>query len=110
MSIFVTTHSPFLLSDLFSHNVIVLKDVSEPGSVRNIIATKSEPVFAENIGKLLYKNFSLEKTIGEIAANEIKDCLNNPQKKGREFIISQIADPLLKRLVKAKVENETSKN
>ena len=106
-SIFVTTHSPFLLSDMFSHNVIVLKDVSrEKDKTRTVTVVESEPIFAENIGKLLYKNFSLKKTIGEIASDEIKNVSNNPNSENSRFIIEEVADPLLKRLLEDRIDCE----
>lgn len=104
-SIFVTTHSPFLLSDMFKHNVIVLKDYGDWKN-RDVRVTESEPIFAENIGKLLYKNFSLQKTIGELASKQIKKCIENPSSEESRYVIEQIADPLLKTLLKNRADNE----
>ncbi len=90
--IIITTHSPYLLSDLPSHNVILL-DRTKGGNTRIVTAEKSE-TFGANIHDLLADSFFLnDGTIGEFAREKIQgviDILNGWRRNinGPDFSIS----------------------
>jgi energy-coupling factor transporter ATP-binding protein EcfA2 len=97
VNILFSTHSPFILSDIPSSNILRLKN-GEPQSNPN-------ETFAANIYDLLHDDFFLENgVIGEFAANKISALLEDDI-SDEEFclkIIELIGDPLLKRVVSEK--------
>lgn len=108
--IFLTTHSPFVLSELLRDNVVFLKrnrTESYPwGNVvvkDYLIEDKPSTFFAGNLFDLLNSGFFVENTIGCFAESKIKECISmikeNKNSEYAEMLISQIGDPILKELV-----------
>ena len=64
-NIILTTHSPFILSDIPACNILALKDGIPDNSFKN------ERTFAANIYDILGNNFFMETFIGEFASDEI---------------------------------------
>ena len=64
-NIILTTHSPFILSDIPACNILALKDGMPDDSFKN------ERTFAANIYDILGNNFFMENFIGEFASKEI---------------------------------------
>lgn len=74
--IILATHSPFILSDIPSNNVLCL----ENGDVRQPKDMLGE-TFAANIYDILSNKFFLESFVGEFATNIIKDIVDKLNKK-----------------------------
>ncbi|MDX8344159.1 AAA family ATPase [Rossellomorea sp. YZS02] len=100
--IILSTHSPFLSSDLPSKNVIPLD--YHNGDI--IVKENGEETFANNIHKLLFNKFFLESTIGEFASeiidNRIIEKLNGDKLEEQEInetlhIIELIGEPVLRK-------------
>lgn len=83
VQVIISTHSPFMVSDLPSDRVY---RITEEGNISNV-----ERSFAANIHDLLIDSFFLEYSIGEYAKLKLKDTQKTD-------IISKIDDPFLKRL------------
>ena len=99
INVFFLTHSPFILSDLPSSNVLYLED----GSMNNEPRTNS---FAGNIGEMFSSNFFMDDTIGAYATKKLNEIINidkknisEKEKEDCETIIETVGDPILKRLL-----------
>lgn len=109
ISIIVATHSPFLLSDAFSNNLIRLHP-NKDGSQTN--AVKMESTFAGNIGEMYYTHSFMESTIGALAEEKIKNWISKIQdtdtsEKDIEDIavqIEQVEDKILRGLLLDKIK------
>lgn len=93
-NILITTHSPFLLSDIPQSNVLYL----ENGSVASKV--KMQNPFAANVNDILYQSFFLNNGfMGEFAKQKIMKLISNKDKydklKARE-LIDLIGEPLLR--------------
>ena len=97
-NILITTHSPFLLSDIPQSNVLYL----ENGSVASKV--KMQNPFAANVNDILYQSFFLNNGfMGEFAKQKIMKLISNKDKydklKARE-LIDLIGEPLLRNRLK----------
>lgn len=102
----LATHSPFILSDILNKKTMSL------GSNDNI------NTFAANIHDILRSQFILQRSIGEHAANIIKEiaikleylddnrCEENNLEtiKMIELVVDQVGDPLLKRELRSRLD------
>lgn len=102
----ISTHSPFLLSDVRKQDVILLKSDSDVfGTISNNIDT-----FGANIHTMMSNSFFLENTMGDFAGRKIKKIIENltqktkeellntsETKKDIEYTISLIGEPVIKR-------------
>lgn len=70
--VILTTHSPYLISDLPKENIILLEKDEETGKRT---ARKSNYGFASNYYDIMSDNFFLDDTIGEFAKQKINDCI-----------------------------------
>ncbi|ELB2048635.1 AAA family ATPase [Vibrio parahaemolyticus] len=97
--IIMVTHSPFILSDILNG-----KALSLDGSNNSCFNT-----FGANIHDLLSRSFFMERNIGESVSKIIMDCaksidelsgnvegFNNERIYNLQFVIENIADPLIK--------------
>lgn len=102
-----TTHSPFLLSDIPSGNVIFLKkDATGNCQVVDNALQDNRKTFAANIHSLLADSFFMQNgLIGEFAKgkiNEVIDLLNNnaalsaDEQTKVQTIISMIGEPIIR--------------
>ncbi len=91
--IILTTHSPYLLSDLSSENVILIK--KGENSKTEIVPSGSFSTFGSNIHNILSDNFFLnDGTIGEFAKKEIQkviDILNKCRQLSKEALAEYAA-------------------
>lgn len=108
--IFLTTHSPFVLSELLRDNVVFLKRNRTESYLWGNVVVKDYLIednpstfFAGNVFDLLNSGFFVENTIGRFAEDKIKECISmikeNKNSEYTEMLISQIGDPILKELV-----------
>lgn len=101
--IIVSTHSPFILSDIQPTNIIYLEkdDNGNCKSVRRTVNT-----FGANIHSLLKDGFFMSSTMGEFATGKIKWVISSindssieevteEEKKKWLYIINSIGDPLI---------------
>ncbi|RFU67477.1 hypothetical protein D0469_14580 [Peribacillus saganii] len=109
--VIVTTHSPFIISDLPKENVIALEKDLSTGKCIQVPIVES---FAANIHTLLAEDFFMKSTIGEFAKYKINrtiSLLKNPndlslnEKEEIDYIISIIGEPLIKHKLKLMSEN-----
>lgn len=126
VQIFITSHSPFIVSDLPSDNVIfldifnkddreVLNDTQKINNCKVIGSEKKGKTFASNIHTLLKNGFFLESTIGEFAKNKIKNIINEisilsekkeieeEKKRELENVIELIGEPIIRLKLKEKL-------
>lgn len=98
----ITTHSPFIATDLPGSDIIALTQDDETGVCKKVDISQS---FASNIHTLLAQDFFMDSTIGEFAKQKINyvidllrhsDELTELQKKEVEYIISITGEPLIK--------------
>lgn len=105
--IILTTHSPYLVSDMFPQNVYTIKYENERRQIKRLSNQGSiGKCFGANIYDLLNDSFFMENSIGEFAINYIKDIfkeiyeLNNNTSeeviKRIEFCINNMGDAVLK--------------
>lgn len=105
IQIIMSTHSPFLVSDLPKENIIFLKN--EKGQCRVVLGDEFKQTFGANIHTLLTKSFIMDNTIGEHANRKIKtvikelsretDIITEDRKHEIKYIISLIGEPVIKR-------------
>ncbi len=115
LQIFITSHSPFVLSDLPKNNVLLLnKNEDKKCIVLSTTANKNN-TFGANIHTLLSNDFFLDGLIGEFAQEKINDVIkfldNIPQDKinsveQAEKIIDLIGEPILKRHLTQKLDSK----
>lgn len=107
--IIISTHSPFILSDIKSENIIYLKKDKKGYCLANKNKIKT---FGANIHNLLKDGFFMDSTMGEYAINKIKGIIKfidetnvnqitNEQRREYLYLIKSIGEPLIvKRLLK----------
>lgn len=106
--VILTTHSPFIVSDLPKENILIL-DNKKSNKYNELGNT-----FGANIHMLLSNNFFMDSTIGEFAKTKIIECISfmdrykknqlnkeeknciDIKKKEISYIISQIGEPVIK--------------
>ncbi|WEZ70311.1 AAA family ATPase [Bacillus altitudinis] len=110
----ITTHSPFIISDLPKENIIALEKDISTGLCQQI---SIEDSFASNIHTLLARDFFMTSTIGEFAKYKInktisllnKGHLTPNEKEETDYIISIIGEPLIKNKLKVMSEKAFDK-
>lgn len=89
----ITTHSPFMITDLFSKQLTAL-DYNEYGLCQVSYAFKESP-FANNIYSVLANGFFLKYVIGDYAVqriNETRDQLNHEIRMTHEKAINNLSE------------------
>jgi len=110
VQIILTTHSPFLISDLPKENIIFLNK-DKNGLCRVEPPEDITHTFGANIHSLYRNSFFLENGLmGEFAKGKIDDVIKDldlskkdipeDRQKAMQFIIEQIGEPLIKRKLK----------
>lgn len=74
VQLLITTHSPFVLSDLPKQNVIFLEKDNVGNAVK--LNLDEENTFGANIHDLLSNSFFMQSTIGEFASDRIKEIVD----------------------------------
>lgn len=105
INLIISTHSPFILSDIPSSNVLRLKN-----GFPHTFDHKVDRTFGANIYDLLKDSFFLEGFIGEFSLQKIKDLLNFLElkslrdkywhKQNALETIELIAEPIIKEKMK----------
>jgi predicted ATPase len=118
--IIIASHSPFILSDLPSGNVIRLDKDPENGQC--IIANEgNEKYLAANIHELFNDKFFMKSTMGEYVSQKIDHIIKELNKEDKEInerydwekalkLINQIAEPILRNTLRDKVMKKLNPN
>lgn len=103
------THSPIMLSDVLSSDVIRLYVDEE----ENVIYDNKDnhKTFAGNLFDLINDSFYLETTTGEFAKSKIKEKFSpqqgdNFEYKELEYIINEIGEPVVAGYLRKMIENK----
>ena len=105
VQIIITTHSPYIVSDVFKNSVFNLidkvdinKDNKERRNGQRVLIKNAKVSFGANIFDLMSDSFFMEATIGEFAKNTILEISN--QQLLDSQIINYIDDRVLKGMLK----------
>lgn len=74
--IVLTTHSPFIISDIPKQNLIALQKDKNTGKSLHILLEEFPETFASNIHTLLSNEFFMEDTIGEFAKQKMTEIID----------------------------------
>ena len=112
LNLIIATHSPFVLSDVPKSRILYL---SKGGPVK-----KEQQTFAANYHELLYNQFFISNTMGEVGRKSIEKIMSyyggtvvidkekkdefNEQKGYFQFVVSQIADNYLRNSLQSMLE------
>lgn len=106
--IIITSHSPFIVSDLPHENIIIMKNNNEneiKDKIKNMIKFDNK-TFASDISKLFQNSFFLDNTIGQFATEIIKNMIDKIQSKKKinkkevekfKKIINKIGEPFIRK-------------
>jgi len=104
----ISTHSPFLLSDLLPQNILLLESKNGKTTIRR----GDNPTFAGNIGELFHTEFFMDTTIGEFSRQAIKKVLRRLDKKSDQHtlesarqLFEKVGDEVLRNLLLEKTRN-----
>ena len=117
LQIIFATHSPIILSDVPSPNVIFL--YKEPGQYKSQIeSSKTLKTFGSNIYTLYQDSFFITNIpIGDFAREQINKAIKDINSKYEtqvnaspltEYIVSQIGEPILKNMIESRMNNNDS--
>lgn len=114
VQIILTTHSPFVLSDIPSKNIIYLKSKNDKFNIeQNDVKT-----FGANIHKLLKNSFFMESTMGEFSKSIIleinealnaTECLSEADYKIYGHVIEDIGEPIIRKHLSEKLKRKLPK-
>ena len=113
--IILTSHSPFVLSDLPKENIIFLKNKNRKCVVIENV-DKMKNTFGANIHSLLANGFFLDGLIGDFAKSKIEKVnryLNNEVEMEEEVarnIIDMIGEPIIKKYLEKRLEQKSRTN
>ena len=103
--IIITTHSPYIVSDVFKNSVFNLidkadlnKDNKKLRNGKRVLIKNAKVSFGANIFDLMGDSFFMEATIGEFAKNTILEI--SKKRLLDSEIINYIDDAVLKRMLK----------
>lgn len=107
VTIIVATHSPFLLSDLFRHNILALENQGN-GFVRE---ADIKNTFAGNIAEILCDSMFMNGMVGAFAEEQIQSLFRKKIKdetdlNNRKQLVGQIGDLILKNILMGELANE----
>ncbi len=111
INVFIFTHSPFILSDIPTSNILFLKDGTQDKS-----KNKATITFAQNIGEMMYDSFFMQKTIGDFAERKLKELIKWKQgmeseietDEDAERLLNLIGDPIFRSLIDEIEKKEAS--
>lgn len=110
IQLIITTHSPFLLSDLNRNSIIAL-DLENGKAVKK----KGISAFAQNIQRIMNNEFFIHDCYGAFAQNKIQNVikrlnsekeLTDDEKETIRLIIEEVGEPLLKNKLNEKYNDK----
>ncbi len=87
VKVIITSHSPFIVSDLPKENIIFLYKENEQLKVKSSLVERVD-TFGANIHTLYSKAFFINNTIGEFSNQKIKAVIKDLKEKSKEEILS----------------------
>lgn len=114
VQIIITTHSPYIISDLPKNNILKLEYISNKRSVRN-----STYAFGSNIYDIICDSFFLECTLGEFARKKINEVINilgqeqnisDAQAEYCQFIVDMIDDGYIRLKLQTLIDEKLPSN
>lgn len=103
IQIILTTHSPFVLSDIPKNDILFLNNSTGNLNISNL---EKENTFGANIYSLLSDSFFMDNTMGKFSENKIKEIIkiltsdhshyNDKMLNETQFIIDSIGEPIIK--------------
>ena len=88
IQIIIATHSPFTLTDIFTHNTLYLKE----GKAEKV----NEESFGANYYDILANSFFFESSaIGEVASRYISMCTQEKDPERLKYLLSYVGDKLI---------------
>jgi predicted ATP-binding protein involved in virulence len=118
VQIILTSHSPFVISDLPRENVIFL-DKDDDGKCKVVESSEKKKTFGANIHTLLSDGFFMESTLGEFARSKISWVMEILDKNIEEIrkeeekirtIINMIGEPIIKNKLMKMLEDKLKLN
>ncbi len=113
IKVFITSHSPYLISDIPKEDVFFMERKDEMTCFKE--PSGLENTFASNIHTLAKNGFFMTSTIGEYAKSKIEEVVKiingNRYQENKEFcdyIISIIGEPLIKNKLLSMVSSQES--
>lgn len=93
IQILLVTHSPFILTDIFTHNTLYLRD----GKADKV----TEETFGANYYDLLNNSFFFDQSaIGEISTGFIKKLVDNNKRRQVSNLLEYVGDQMIKGYIK----------
>lgn len=114
VQLIITTHSPYIISDLPKDNILKLECISNKRSVRN-----STYAFGSNIYDIICDSFFLECTLGEFARKKINEVINilgrehnisDAEAEYCQFIVDMIDDGYIRLKLQALIDEKLPSN
>ncbi|MBU3106972.1 AAA family ATPase [Clostridium gasigenes] len=110
VQVVITTHSPYIVSDIFPENVFRFRfDKDNNLKIEKLSNIDKACSFGANIYDLLKNNFFLENTIGEFATKKIRGIIGeidelskekfHDEKDDIEYFINNIGEPIIKKAI-----------
>lgn len=114
IQVILTSHSPFVISDIPKENIIFLD--KEDGKIVIENPKKLDNTFAANIHNLVKNGFFMpNSTIGEFAKSKIEEVIEiinaskyHENKEFCDYIISIVGEPLIKNKLLSMIEEQES--
>ncbi|GAB6075127.1 AAA family ATPase [Desulfurobacterium crinifex] len=94
--VIIATHSPFLVSDIPSSNIVLL---TKDNGVKVEKFSEGDRTLAQNIYALLDKGFFLKVAIGEFVRRKIVELFQKPgtfSKEYRDWFVEELGDRILR--------------
>lgn len=123
IQLILTTHSPFIISDLPQENIIFLKKDTRGNCMVTEGLLDTSQTFGANIHTLLTDSFFMSSLLGKFAEKKINEIINNLNQYPSNLLIedfekikmtvSKIGEPILRKFLFNKIEeieNHKSKN
>ncbi len=116
IQLILSTHSPYLLSDILPSNVFLLEssDVERQLSVQRMDKINANSCFGANIYDLMKNQFFMENTVGEFATKKLNNLAreiegldrdNEKNIENIEYFVDQIGESVIQKILKKKLED-----
>ncbi len=107
LQVYLSTHSPFVITDLFKENIVLLSNADRKGTAMTVNNHDLSP-FGANMYDLLSEDegaFFIKNTIGSFSERKIQEAVeykrNHPNEKNEviDFTLKRIGDPIIGSLI-----------
>lgn len=113
--IIMTTHSPFMITDFLSENIVMMqreKGVDGVRTGKTCSVKNNSNILAGNIFDILETGFFLDGTMGTLISQKLNSLLQKIQNKKISdsdlFVINKIGDPIIKAILLQKIQCRAS--